>query len=59
MTRARVIRMIHGHTHRPGVHDFDVEAQSARRLVLSDWYSSGEVLAAERDAMRRSPLGGS
>ncbi|MHB0774153.1 UDP-2,3-diacylglucosamine diphosphatase [Halomonas sp. WWR20] len=29
--------LIHGHTHRPAVHDFDIDGQPARRIVLGDW----------------------
>jgi len=37
-------RMIHGHTHRPGVHEIDLEAGPATRIVLGDWYDRGTVL---------------
>jgi len=30
-------RMIHGHTHRPAVHDLAVDGRPARRYVLPDW----------------------
>lgn len=36
--------MIHGHTHRPGVHDFLLDGRPARRIVLGDWYEQGSVL---------------
>lgn len=39
-----VQNMIHGHTHRPGVHEFTLDGQIARRYVLGDWYNSGSVL---------------
>ncbi len=44
--RARgVRRMIHGHTHRPAVHDWTLDGLSARRAVLGDWYGpAGTVL---------------
>jgi UDP-2,3-diacylglucosamine hydrolase len=29
--------LIHGHTHRPGQHEFLIEQRSAKRLVLADW----------------------
>ena len=31
---AQVRRMIHGHTHRPGVHDLEVDGEPAQRIVL-------------------------
>ncbi|MES9845927.1 MAG: UDP-2,3-diacylglucosamine diphosphatase [Candidatus Sedimenticola sp. PURPLELP] len=33
-----VSRLIHGHTHRPGIHDFQLDDQSARRYVLDQWH---------------------
>lgn len=36
--------MIHGHTHRPAVHEFTVDEQPATRIVLGDWYEQGSVL---------------
>jgi UDP-2,3-diacylglucosamine hydrolase len=38
---ARVTRLIHGHTHRPGVHVHDVEGRRAERWVLPDWDCDG------------------
>ena len=41
---AGVYIMVHGHTHRPAVHNFDVDGQPARRIVLGDWYDQGSVM---------------
>jgi UDP-2,3-diacylglucosamine hydrolase len=41
---AGVERMIHGHTHRPAIHDFLLDEKPAQRLVLGDWYEQGSVL---------------
>lgn len=30
-------RLIHGHTHRPAVHDFNLDGEPAQRIVLADW----------------------
>jgi UDP-2,3-diacylglucosamine hydrolase len=38
--RFGVRRMIHGHTHRPAVHD----GAHGQRIVLGDWYEQGSVL---------------
>jgi UDP-2,3-diacylglucosamine hydrolase len=32
-----VTTLIHGHTHRPDVHELEVDGQPARRIVLGDW----------------------
>jgi UDP-2,3-diacylglucosamine hydrolase len=45
---AQVRRMIHGHTHRPGVHDLEVDGQPAQRIVLGAWYEQGSYLSYER-----------
>ena len=45
---ARVQRMIHGHTHRPGVHDSEVDGAPAQRIVLGAWYEQGSFLRYER-----------
>lgn len=44
---ARVRRMIHGHTHRPAVHDALVEGEPVQRIVLGAWYEQGSCLAYE------------
>jgi UDP-2,3-diacylglucosamine hydrolase len=36
--------LLHGHTHRPGVHEFDIDDRPVRRIVLGDWYEQGSVL---------------
>lgn len=38
-------RLIHGHTHRPALHNFNIDDQSAQRFVLAAWSkNSAEVL---------------
>lgn len=44
LREAGVTRMIHGHTHRPAIHDFMLDGKPARRTVLGDWYEQGSVL---------------
>ncbi|MEO7917228.1 MAG: UDP-2,3-diacylglucosamine diphosphatase [Dokdonella sp.] len=39
-----VTRLIHGHTHRPAIHRFDIDCHPAERIVLGDWYEQGSVL---------------
>lgn len=41
---AGVSLMIHGHTHRPAIHELEIDGQPARRIVLGDWYDQGSVL---------------
>jgi UDP-2,3-diacylglucosamine hydrolase len=44
MTEHHVQRLIHGHTHRPSIHDLEVAGHAAQRIVLGDWYEQGSVL---------------
>ncbi len=39
--------LIHGHTHRPDVHEFQLNGHTATRRVLSDWYDNDSVLVCE------------
>lgn len=46
--RHGVRHMIHGHTHRPAIHDHPLDEGTAQRVVLGDWYEQGSVLVATR-----------
>ena len=37
-------RIIHGHTHRPGLHDGQIDGRAVQRIVLGAWYEHGSVL---------------
>ncbi len=37
MEEHQVTRLIHGHTHRPAVHDVTIKGQPGKRYVLGDW----------------------
>lgn len=52
-------RLIHGHTHRPAVHRFDLDGLPAERWVLSDWYQDGHYLICDKEGLhtRRIPPG--
>ena len=55
--RARGIRrMIHGHTHRPAIHEWMLDGQPARRAVLGDWYDRGSVLRCDASGWCLEPL---
>jgi len=41
--------LIHGHTHRPDIHDFEVAGKPLRRIVLGDWGSQLWYLALTGD----------
>ncbi len=44
MRQHAVHRLIHGHTHRPGIHELKLDGVPAKRIVLGDWYERGSVL---------------
>lgn len=45
MQKYKVSRLIHGHTHRPKLHEFFINEQVAERFVLAAWTKeSGEIL---------------
>ena len=50
--------LIHGHTHRPTVHDLTANEQPAQRIVLGDWHEYGWVLRVtpERQDLERFKL---
>lgn len=44
MRQYGVTQLIHGHTHRPNVHEFTLDGKAVKRYVVGDWYSQGSVL---------------
>ena len=57
MREHRVRHMIHGHTHRPAIHSFDLDGEEARRIVLGDWYERDSVLIWDETGYRLGRLG--
>ncbi len=51
--RYGIHRMIHGHTHRPAVHD---ESHGNTRIVLGDWYEQGSVLRVDESRVELQVL---
>lgn len=44
-------RIIHGHTHRPGHHRYDIDGRIYERWVLGDWYRQGSYLKLDADGI--------
>ena len=50
-------RMIHGHTHRPAVHELELATGPATRIVLGDWYDQGTVAVWDEAGCRLTSPG--
>jgi UDP-2,3-diacylglucosamine hydrolase len=53
MAEHGVQRMVHGHTHRPAIHQLELAGQAARRLVLGAWHDQGWRLWIDADGSER------
>jgi len=49
LTQHKVYGLIHGHTHRPGIHRFDLNHAAATRVVLGCWEKQAQILAYTPD----------
>ena len=45
------LTLIHGHTHRPAVHNVEINNELAKRIVLGDWYEQGSILKVQPNKM--------
>lgn len=59
MRHYQVTHLIHGHTHRPDVHQFMLDGKTVTRSVLPDWYKQGGVLACDRNGCQLQVLAAS
>jgi UDP-2,3-diacylglucosamine hydrolase len=41
--------LLHGHTHRPAIHAFEMSGRPCTRIVLGDWYEQGSLLRWDQD----------
>lgn len=57
MREHNCLRLIHGHTHRPGIHHFEIDGRPSQRLVLAAWKKdTGEILCWNRSGYRVETL---
>jgi len=56
MTGHQAQRLIHGHTHRPAIHDLVISGEPAQRIVLGDWYEQGSLLECTSSGCRLEAL---
>ncbi|MET3068086.1 UDP-2,3-diacylglucosamine diphosphatase [Atlantibacter hermannii] len=51
MRQHHVRHLIHGHTHRPAIHDLQIEGHPARRYVLGAWHQEGSMIKASENGI--------
>ena len=56
MLKRNVHQLIHGHTHRPAIHNFTVDNKNMKRIVLGDWYEQGSVLVCDESGCQLESL---
>ncbi|MEO4046754.1 UDP-2,3-diacylglucosamine diphosphatase [Pseudomonas sp. CAU 1711] len=56
MAAHKVRTLIHGHTHRPAMHQLQVDGQPARRIVLGDWDRQGWALQVDEGGFHQAPF---
>lgn len=49
MLKENIQQLIHGHTHRPAIHNFTVNNKEMKRIVLGDWFEQGSVLVCDKN----------
>lgn len=49
--------LIHGHTHRPDVHQISLDGHACARWVLGDWHESGDYLQLDASGCSRHLVG--
>lgn len=58
MRRFDVRLLLHGHTHRPAIHRFELDGNEATRIVLNDWYGPGGFVRWDADGPKQLGLSG-
>lgn len=56
LRRHGVTRLIHGHTHRPAIHELEIDGHPAQRIVLGDWDRQGWALQVDEHGYRLDPF---
>jgi len=52
LLRHDVRLLIHGHTHRMAIHEFQLAGETVHRIVLGDWYQKGNYLVHDQTQFR-------
>ncbi|MAD92098.1 MAG: UDP-2,3-diacylglucosamine diphosphatase [Gammaproteobacteria bacterium] len=49
MNKFETSLLLHGHTHRPAIHNVNLGSHHATRIVLGDWFEQGSVVRWDKD----------
>jgi len=52
MLRQQVPLLIHGHTHRPAIHDLSLNGKRAQRAVLGAWHNRGSMIQLDASGIQ-------
>lgn len=52
MLRQQVKTLIHGHTHRPAIHQFALQTHPAQRAVLGAWHEEGSMIQLDANGIQ-------
>lgn len=52
MAEQNVQLLVHGHTHRPAVHQLEINGKTAERVVLGDWHKAGWKLTFSEEGYK-------
>ena len=52
MAQFDVLQLIHGHTHRPAIHQLSIQGQQAQRIVLGDWDEEVSYLLCDQQQLQ-------
>lgn len=55
LEKYKVQWLIHGHTHRPAIHELTINGQTVKRFVLGDWEPNGMILKVTPTGFQLEP----
>lgn len=56
MSHHHTLLLIHGHTHRPAVHQLEINHKPAQRMVLGAWHQQGSFIVLDSEGLRLLPF---
>ena len=56
LSKSKADILIHGHTHRPKIHDLTIDRRKCKRIVLGDWEQKSYILELDKDQISLTEL---